>query len=138
MTRENHKRVGSTYVIKIYVPLYVNNQFNFFQLMTDKFIIILMYVSNSRAHRGRNGANRKHKYWCVVVLGLRPFSMPLEEFLRGSGFFFCLLSLGLELISLFNSYKRKSIQATKFAQWKAGCTEDTRITCVKTKLHVYM
>ena len=36
-TKENHKRVGSIYVIKIHVPLYVKKKFNFFGLRKINF-----------------------------------------------------------------------------------------------------
>ena len=37
--KENHKRVGSIYVIKIHVPLYVKKKFNFFGLGKINFQI---------------------------------------------------------------------------------------------------
>ena len=36
-TKENHKRVRSTYVIKTHVPLYVKKKFNFFGLQKINF-----------------------------------------------------------------------------------------------------
>ena len=36
-TKENHKRVGFIYVIKIHVPLYVKKKFNCFWFTNDKF-----------------------------------------------------------------------------------------------------